>query len=267
MVYITNSSEKQIINKLAKLVYVEPSNFDLEYKSKIEIFSYHEEKWLISIKDLFINFNFYIDKYFKKIQSQDTHSYIREGSTPAYHNSHDCDYLNADYKNYAIPAEIQAKGDDFINKYRQWFIQHEHLIHSNPQSFKIKLEASFFIRNPKSIDEITHKNTGSTSYENLNLEDIENKIDTLVAKAEKFREKTSENRITIKENGNILKISVDNHDKKLILEHWQYLKKEIKRNLINYYTIKYSPDLDFKGNLLERLGFKQCNHCKKVAIK
>lgn len=246
---------------MSKLVYVDPSNYDLEYKSKINIFSDNEIKWLISIKDLFINFDIYIDKSFNKASLVDTFSYVREGSAPAYHQLQDCDALNADYVNYEIPGEIKGKGINHINKYRRIFKENEHLIHSDFELFKKRLSAAFFIRNPKAFDEITRENSGNILFDNIDLESIEKDIDALVEEAENFRDSSSINTKIIEEKGGLYKISEYDHEKRRVLEQWQNLKKEIKNNLINYYTIKYSPDLNFEGYLLEGLGFKKCGHC------
>lgn len=40
-------------------------------------------------------------------------------------------------------------------------------------------------------------------------------------------------------------------------------KTPVKDRLIEYFRIKFNPDMKFEGSLLEQLGFKPCGACLK----
>ena len=41
----------------------------------------------------------------------------------------------------------------------------------------------------------------------------------------------------------------------------------LKKALIEYYRIKFNPNIEMNGLILDQLGFKQCRNCHSVSYQ
>ncbi|MCJ8314245.1 MAG: hypothetical protein HRU38_05605 [Saccharospirillaceae bacterium] len=262
MTYITNSNEKTLFHVLAKEIDIccVDQNF---YKYPINILSIHEKNYLRKIKELFKNFDFHIDKIYEKRIKVDTKSLVYEGGRPAYHKQETCEKLNADYFNYPIPEEIKGKGDKEIDRYRLWFKENEHLIDSDPKLFETRIQAVFFIKNPKSIEIISKKNSGYTNFKNVEITDIEDEIDRLINFANEFCQSNETTRNIIDIYGDASHKTYIDKNIDLIIKKWNKIKYDLKAELITYFRMKFNPNLKFDGKILDALGYSVCGYCSK----
>jgi len=51
--------------------------------------------------------------------------------------------------------------------------------------------------------------------------------------------------------------------KELLYEYHKEIKIQLKRLLVQYFKVRYNPELSFDKRLLEELGFKPCQSCFK----
>jgi hypothetical protein len=262
MPLITNSNEKAVIHAIAKIDIFDSLNLDI-YKHPIQILSPPETMHLIKIQKLFKNFELYIDRIYEKKITVDTQSFVYEGAKSAYHYFANCKALNSDYIDYSIPVEIKAKGDKEVERYRAWFKNNAGLIESNPSLFSTRLQATFFIKNPKSIERIAKENSGFTILDNLNLQNIEEEIASIIQEAEEYQK--SDNKITeiIHNFGHLTHKKYTNKKVHSVTNIWHKYKSNLKEKLFTYYKIKFNPNLELHGKLLTALGFVECSLCSR----
>ena len=125
------------------------------------------------------------------------------------------------------------------------------------------------------------ENSGNAIFEDLDLNTIEYKIDEILAESRKYFGKCSENeRKAIRKFSSRAflynqKYSISDNDTGLseynlrafLHKYDETFKEPVKNLLIKYYMVKYNPDLEFKGSLLEQLGFKPCSKCCNKPLK
>ena len=49
--------------------------------------------------------------------------------------------------------------------------------------------------------------------------------------------------------------------KDFLVDYEERFKRPIIELLYNYYRVKFNPDLEMEGYLLDQLGFRPCVHC------
>ena len=268
MAYITSSN----ILKIIRQTDINASEISGSvYKKPIYCFSRYEEKCLLAIQELISDTENYITHIYNRIEVIDRMKYVFEGKKPAYHNDFNCKRLNSNFKNFEIPEEIREKGADEILRFRNWFKLNIGLL-ENPEKFVISLNAAFSIGiNPKAIN---FTNSGPAEMENLNLEQLEQRIDNLLREAGRFFYTSERHQTIIRKFGKYTFLAYkddviekndtsfsDNEIKDFLRNYDDLIKKPLKRLLIHYYRIKLNPDLKMEGNLLEQLGFVPCGHC------
>lgn len=172
MAYLTISNSIQILRK------VDGRQFEniggKIYKKPIYFFSRYEKNILLGIQELWKDPENFIDTYYTPIESKDNLRYVFEAGKPAYHHDASCERLNSNFTNFEIPGEIRERGAEEVYKFREWFKKNMKLM-EKPEIFTMKLFHAFNIRvNPKAID---YDNSGVEEKENLNLKELEEKID------------------------------------------------------------------------------------------
>lgn len=215
------------------------------------------------------------EKYFNEIyvpyEPVDTFTLIYEGKKPSYHKFADCPRLHSVYENFEIPSEIRELGKEKINEFRNWFETVKHLL-DDPETFVMRLKLRWGIEtNPNAI--IFH-NSGSTEIENLNVEELESKIDLIIKNAGRFYYKSEKNKAILSKYSKFTYLAyksekIENNETnysdeeiKALLEEYDYeFKRPLKRMLIEYYRLKHNPNMDLEGFILEKLGFKECGYC------
>lgn len=241
------------------------------YKMKIYFFSRYEVNALLAIQELLEDPEKYFSIIYKPYKPKDTFNFVYEGSKPGYHDYSCCPMLNSDYQNFPIPEEIKEKGEMAVIEFREWFKTVKHLL-DRPDVFVMRLKSKYGIEtNPKAVNK---DNSGNKVHKNYTLDQIENKIDRLIKEAGRFYYTSEKNtkilkrfsRLTFLANkkepieGNQTGFS-DSEVRTLLKEYDETYKRPLKLYLIEYYRLKFNPELEMGGNFLEKLGFKRCGHC------
>lgn len=272
MAYLTKSNSMKII---ARIDFKKIGDLGGEvYKKPIYFFSNYERNNLLGLRELLKDPENFIKEYYIPIKTSDSMRYVYEGGNPSYHSKPDCERLNSNYKNFEIPEIVREKGKEEVASFRTWFKENQYLI-DRPDVFVAKLQIAFgVIMNSKSIE---YENSGVEIKENINLGELENKINQIISNAGQYYNKADEEKKDIinryqkytsiaysqKDIQNNNTRFSDETIKKFLKQYDIHFKRPIKNLLIEYYKIKHNPELKFEGNLLEQLGFRPCAACHK----
>ena len=269
MAYLTIANSIQILRNIDGRQF-ENMNGGI-YKKAIYFFGKYEKNILLGLQELWKDPENFIARYYVPIKREDKLKYVFEGGKPAYHTDATCPRLNSNFRNFEIPKEIKERGANEALRFRKWFKANMHLM-EKPDVFTMKLYHAFNIQvNPKAIN---YENSGVEEKENLNLSQLEEKIDSILRDAGKFWHDNPDKHKVIRRfqkytflgyrpdeiNNNDTGMS-DTDLKDFLREYDTKFKKPIKDLLIEYYRVKLNPDLQFEGRLLEQLGFRPCGKC------
>ncbi|GAB4041792.1 hypothetical protein [Spirosoma gilvum] len=272
MPYLTKNNSLRIIsqvdfNKVGNL------NGNV-YKKPIYFLSDYEKNRLLGLEELFKDPDRFLAEYYIPIDSTDHLRYVYEGGKPAYHATPDCDRLNSNFRNFEIPEEIRERGRDEVIRFRDWFKRYQYLLDiPDVEAFTANLYSAFRIQiNPKAID---YSNSGSVEKENLNLTELEHRIDQIISDAGSYFN-CSTDRIkkvlrrfqkytflaySSREFSNNDTGMTDEELREFLKRYDTDFKMPLKNWLVEYYRVKHNPNLKFEGHLLEQLGFKPCAIC------
>lgn len=271
MVHITRANSKQILSK----VDFKKSDFKGNiYKIPIDFFNRYEEQNLLAFRALMENPNLFYELYCKIDKYYDDKIFVFQNAIPAYHMYKCCPNLHANFFNYYIPNEIKERGDSEIQKYRSWFKEVAYLLESGDDlKTEIFLERCRLRFNLNSKPQICNKNnSGIYEIENLDLEKLEDRINSLLCESNEFFEKSSlhskvlglysKNSYLVRnfESFNHMGVGV-NATKSIVSEFDRCYKMPIYYLLKEWYRVKFNPELTFEGHLLDQLGFNPCRHC------
>ncbi|MEX0597111.1 MAG: hypothetical protein WD512_11480, partial [Candidatus Paceibacterota bacterium] len=229
------------------------------------------ENALLAIQELLKDPEKYFTDIYVPYESKDTYSYIYEGQQPAYHKYPSCPRLHSDYQNFEIPETIQEKGPNAVNEFREWFEEVKHLM-EKPDIFVTQLHARWgIVTNPSAINK---SNSGFTITENSTVEELEDKIDSLIKEAGRFYYKSDNNTEILKRFSKFTFLAYKQDDiynndtgftdeevKELLKFYDEEFKRPLKKLLIEYYRLKLNPDIQMEGYLLKKLGFNPCGYC------
>lgn len=254
--YITKFNSKRIIRDL------DLKNFDVSgeiYRIEFKWFSNYEIKELLAFKMLFANPEEFFKRYIKR--PKDSKKYIFEGKNPAYHLSTNCDALLSSFENIKLPEEIIRGGDQVIEEFRKFYKENMHL---TEDILIERIRIRFGLLVP--LEHVSYDNSGVSYFENVSLDKLEEEIDKLIKKVNSLYRSSDGIKKILDLYGKRSYIEKDNlnlipHIRKILEDfHYKY-KQKISDLLKIYYRVKYNPDLMFKGELLNQLGFVQCAHC------
>jgi len=266
--YITNSNSKRIVFRLdLENIDVNEEIYHLEFKW----FSKYEIKSILAFKLLFKNPEEFFIKYRKK-KILDTKQYIYEGQSPAHHLTPDCERILSSFHNYKIPEEIKEKGEEKIKEFREWFKEHSYLMEDAMDLFLERMRLKFGLKEKPEI--VNYNNSGVEVIDNLNLEELETEINNKIEKTNDFYKSSRKIKIILDNFGKssfIYKNKKEPYNNETEYgneEIWEVLrefeneyKNPITFFLREYYRVKYNPELEFEGTLLEQLGFEPCHQC------
>ena len=286
MAYITTSNFKRIIQKINFKSIIE--NQRGVYKKPIYFLSKWETNFLLSMQAFMEKpEDFYIDIY-KQLNVKDTFKYVFESElAPAYHTDLKCERLNSTYKNFVIPFEIIARvreqgGNEEDEKarvieFRAWFKSNIELFQNAPTQFLRKLDIDWNVQ--RKLTEIEKDNSGNECFENYNLADLENQIDSIISAAGRFFNSNPDKQSIIRRFQKLTFLAykidkIENNDtilndqelKEFLKKYDDQFKKPIIKLLMEYYKVKYNPNLSFEGKILERLNFRECSCCRTNRI-
>lgn len=268
MAYITLANTNKIIFDS------DLNGLDLDgqvYKMKIYFLSRYEESALLAIQELLKDPEKYFKTIYKPYKPKDTFSFVYEGKKPGYHQYPCCPMLNSDYQNFPVPEQIKEKGHSAVIEFREWFKTVEHLL-ERPDVFVMRLKAKYGIEtNPQAINK---ENSGNTAIKNETIAELEERIDGLIKDAGRFYYASDKNKKILSRfskwtflayktkpiDGNETGYS-DEDVREILKVYNESYKKPLKSNLIEYYRLKFNPEIKMEGYFLENLGFKSCGHC------
>lgn len=270
MAYLTLSNSKKLVQKI-DLNSLEQIAGEI-YEKDIYFFNKRERANLIGIKQLFEDPEKFLE-YYKPIVTVDTLQYVTPETIPAYHKDDKCDRLHSDFKNYLIPVPIQGKGLQEVQIFRQWF-KEKKCAEMDVKQYIEAVQLRFIYVGEINEKSIELKNSGVSFNENYSMEQLQKRIDSLLDEFNEyfhsnpvvreilyryqkwtflaFRDKPIENNFTGISDTDL------KHLLKGIEEKW---KKPVKDFLVEYYRIKFNPDLEFDGQILDKLGMRSCGKC------
>lgn len=244
------------------------------YRFKLYMFSKYEENCLLAIQELMKNPENYFKHIYDPIVINNSKKYVYKEHQPAYHIYKDCKRLHSDFTNFELPQEIKERGDLEIERFRKWFSENQYLLET-PDVFVMRLKLAFGISyNPKSI---IYENSGFAEVKNYSVEELENKIDFHIKEAGRYFYAEEKNTKILRAFGKVsgrafLDISLEGNCtgyseyevKHFLKDYHRKYKLPLRKLLIEYYRIKFNPDLKFAENYMEVLGFKKCECCKRT---
>lgn len=289
MPFITKSNARKItqkadINKLPDLgdtIYIKP----IYFLAKWEI------KRLALIKTLIEDPESFLEIYRPIELKDDTFTFVFEDVVqPSYHSDKQCTALTSNFKNFKVPYEIkdrtkaqslkEGKTDkqikDLIQEqvklFRDWFKENLDLFDKDIEQFLRKLDIRWNVQ--RKLEEVELGNSGTESIEDLDLAGLEKAINKIISEAGHFYNSNVDKQPIIKRFQGLTFLAykpeiiagndtglTDEELKEFLKTYDLAFKKPIKELLIQYYKVKYNPDLSFEGSLLDRLNFKPCFFC------
>jgi hypothetical protein len=244
------------------------------YRFKLYMFSKYEENCLLAIQELMKNPENYFKHIYDPIVINDSKKYVYKEHQPAYHTYQDCSRLHSDFTNFELPQEIKERGDLEIERFRKWFLENQYLLET-PDIFVMRLKLAFGISyNPKSI---IYENSGFAELDNYSIQELEDKIDFYIKEAGRYFYAEEKNTKILRAFGKVsgrgfLDIPLEGNNtgysdyevKHFLKDYHRKYKLPIRKLLIEYYRIKFNPDLKFAENYMEVIGFKKCECCKRT---
>ena len=272
--YITKANAKRLVNNLdISTIDINKEIFKIEFKW----FNDYEVRNLLAFRLLFENPIVFFEQYIVR-KAVDTKQYIYEGNLPSYHYSSDCGRLRSTFNNFKIPEEIKCQGDNKIAEFRIWFIENIESLENNPDFFMERMRMRFNLEvRPEAVN---YSNSGVNDFYNLNLNELESQITSLIIRANEFYTSSVEIQVILSNFGKISYIYKNkkspNHNSTgfsnsaiwNVLEKFDInFKEPIIQQLREYYRVKYNPEMKFEGELLSQLGYKLCKQCEKEYYK
>lgn len=277
MAYITQSNFNRMLHSI-RIDNAEDAG--AIYKKSIYFLSSKEKQYLLRQKKMLSEGSNLSIEMYTKVINKDTLSFVYESEAKSsYHLDKDCEKLNSSFKNFHIPKEILVRvGEDqeakaaIVSRFRTWFKRHKDLYDNNTDAFLKRLEIDWNVQ--RTLQEIEKKNSGIENFENLNLIELENEIDKIIARAGRFFRENPDKQPIIKRFQKLTFLAYEKYEihtndtdlsdaelKEFLRKYDGWFKKPIKRLLKQYYRVKYNKDLSFNGELLEQLNFKPCSFC------
>lgn len=267
-VYITKANADRIIAQM-DLSEIDLQEFKREMRFKW--FNNGELKKLKAFMTFFSEPELFASQYVKLQPRDSDNKFVFQGGSPAFHDTHMCERLNADFKNIFVPKEIDKAGTR--KEYIKWCEENRELFEKYPDQFRYRLKNMFNL----SIDPFVHyENSGYEAIDNYTLKDLEAAIDQKIKEANTLYNQSEDHKNVIEifgiqsfnyKNPNMINIDRIKTPikKEQVIEILKTLEIEIKQPLIrmfkNYYRIKNNSELKFDSDILSNLGFNPCFSC------
>ena len=185
-------------------------------------------------------------------------------SPPKYHYDSRCKSLRSDYINFSIPPEIEAKGREHIERFRQFAEDNKSVFYENPNKFLDMLEANFLLRQrPERVEFV---NSGSQEFVRLDIDELEKVIDEHLEKARRFQEENPATKNLRYAPARYIK-NLDNSGVTAADRLWhEKYKTRLKAMLREYIRKANNPDFSYTKIFLDSLGFEECRACAKISF-
>jgi hypothetical protein len=273
-VYITLFNFKSIIVSL-ELLEGSKQYFNEEIYKKPVFFLSDKERERIYIQRYFLKNPEQLLKVYQRVKRFDSRTLVYEGGFSRYHKTLDCLTLKSKYTNYRIPEEIP---NDRVDEYRVFWRNNESLFSVDPNAWKEKVEKQF-VPISKIPERIESNNSGIHSIDNLQLEELEKKIDEIIDLSVEFFVNNPEKQQMIRyyaqktwlknrkyQIKNKKVVESDEELREFLNQYDIQFKQPFKNLLLQYDMIRFNSELRFEGVLLEQLGFKPCTKCYSIPI-
>lgn len=270
-VYITKANSLKIIRKLD---YSKVNLSGSVYHLPLFFLNKREEQALLAYKEFIMNPERFFNEIYQRVNIVDEYKYVFENEAPCYHKKEDCKRLHSEFRNYEIPEEIKNRGIIWINRYRTWFKENFHLFEGRNDILEMRIYMAFGIR--VKAKEIIRENSGVQSIENIELSQLEKNLNDLIKQAGRYYYASPKHTKILKQYSKLSFLGYsdsplqnnqtgysDEIVKDFLIGYEEKFKKPIIEMLYNYYRVKFNPELEMEGYLLEQLGFKRCGHCCK----
>ena len=279
MAFITDANARRIIRR------TEIKDLNLTgdvFTMPIYILSNYEKQQLLAYKQFVKDTVKFLRETYKPIELKpDTYTlvYEYEKERPAYHKYRGCARLNQDYQNFTIPDEIRYKENRQLDlkriaEFRRWFPTVENLFKYDKEAFVMRLQAKYgIITNPNALEAL---NSGPMELQNYELSELVSEIKQILQQAGRYYNVSVKNKTILKRFGPLSFLGYsdrliygndtgysDTEVKDFLREYDKEYKRPLKKFLREYYRVKYNPDMEFNGELMERLNFKPCSFCYK----
>lgn len=242
MPYITKNTLYKIVSEIDLRKEPSPTKSRLEGKN-LTILSKRELQRLALITEILGSDYISVDRFFLKLKKpEDSYSHIHPERVPSYHSDRLCSALTREYENYEIPVEVREKGATSVKRFRKFFHENSILFQENRSDFYIKAKQEFNLKKVltnRDMVEIKTPNSGKGAIQDFNISSLENDLDKEIAEAEAYKNKSNVHRLTINMYGNLFNPEVYDKEQKIILNNWNNLKKEIKRNKKKIYHLQH----------------------------
>lgn len=259
---------------LRSIVGDDPEDIDLwkPYKWDIHFLNKSHKVNLRNFKIFHENSSDIMDGFYTPIKHIDSKEFVHEGGRPSYHKHESCDRLTSTFTNFRIPKKIIDKGEEKISEFRTWFKTNQQKFIDKPDLYEFRLKTDFDI--DEKMEKIEHGNSGFTYKENLSLEDVEKRIDSLLINAYKYYIR-SKSRMKILDKYQksthlafkpelIESKATEKSDRKLkaILReyHLLFIRPTIFY-LREHFRISSSSNIEISEKIFEHLNFKRCKVC------
>ena len=268
-VYITRANSMKILRKL------DFSKMDLSgdvYNRPLFFLNKKEEQALLAYKEFVMNPERFVEEIYQKVEVIDNYRYVFEGESPCYHRREGCERLHSEFRNYEIPQAIRDRGIEWIERYRAWFKENLYLLDGREDVLEMRIYTAFGIH--VKAKEIIKENSGVKSIINYDLGQLESKLDELIKEAGRFYYKSPKHTRILKQYSKYSFLGKyheplynnttgysDEVVKDFLVDYEERFKRPIIELLYNYYRVKFNPDLEMEGYLLDQLGFRPCVHC------
>lgn len=263
MSYITKNNARQLEYQVNRDEIEKIALEDL-YKLSIWMLTKKDQQWIAAARMFYENPEFYINHIYQKTERKSDPGLVYTTGAPAYHANKDCEVLKKDYINYEIPPEILGRGDDTVKAFREWWKSEEQTLTTDSARFLERMSIRWLLQNPPNLKSIEANNSGVRIQENPDILDVEKEIDNLIKTMNEIRKI---NPVLIKEYGrrtfavrNKSIIIEEPTDEKILID-WDDKKNLLKQKLRLFFQLRFNPDLEMDGSLLETLGFKRCKRC------
>lgn len=263
MAFITKNNARQLEYQVDKSE-IEKIMLDDLYKLSLWMLTKKEQQWLGAARMFYENPEFYVDRIYQKSEKKTDSTMVYVAGSPAYHAKQNCTVLKQNYVNYEIPLEIIKRGDDTVRAFREWWKSEEQLLNSNPSRFFELMSIRWLLINPPRMQSITADNSGVQALENPDISVVEAEIDEVIKSMNEIKKN---NDLLIKDYGKktfaVRKgtVSIESESDRKVLDDWHSKKELLKRKLRLFFQLRFNPDLEISGSVLDSLGFKKCKQC------
>ena len=268
-------------SRIARQLDVEKIDLDQAlFRRRIYFLSKYERAELIAFRMLVKEDEFFVSHVYTPIPIQDTGKFVFEydGQKPSYHESPTCFLLNRDFENIEISDELKQRLKErnvSLKEFRRW--AYDVLLplfrKRDWGAIVYRIQAKFQVE-VKQSDIVQFENSDIALVDNVDLDELEHKIDQLIAAAGRYYfdhpeilRSFSKLSFLHKKDGPIEGNHTGLSDKDLkafLKDYHERFKRPLIHMLKQWYMVSFNPKLEFQGTLLEQLNFKCCSHCKEA---